>query len=71
MFGCHDLKQPDLRIVFVKYHVMLVGVINMNCLPSIPLSIFRFPLAPSEGHVVTTKDNEPQVIGPIPFEFMA
>jgi len=31
----------------------------------------RFPLAPSEGHVVTTKDNEPQVIGPIPFEFMA
>merc|ERR1712098_916613 len=31
----------------------------------------RFPDAPKEAHVVSTKDNEPQVLGPIPFEFMA
>merc|ERR1712130_281535 len=31
----------------------------------------RLPKAPKEGHLVSTKDNEPQVLGPIPFEFMA
>merc|ERR1711957_6483 len=31
----------------------------------------RFPDAPKEAHLVSTKDNEPQVLGPIPFEFMA
>merc|ERR1712060_943373 len=27
--------------------------------------------AAKEAHLVSTKDNEPQVLGPIPFEFMA
>merc|ERR1711999_17205 len=27
----------------------------------------RLPLAPKDAHVVSTKDNEPQVLGPIPF----
>merc|ERR1711944_161216 len=27
----------------------------------------RLPKAPKEGHLVSTKDNEPQVLGPIPF----
>jgi len=31
----------------------------------------RLPLAPKEAHIVSTEDNEPQVLGPIPFEFMA
>ena len=31
----------------------------------------RFPLAPKLAHMVSTADNEPQVLGPIPFEFMA
>merc|ERR1712142_788138 len=31
----------------------------------------RLPQAPKEAHLVSTKDNEPQVLGPIPFEFMA
>ena len=31
----------------------------------------RLPLAPKEAHLVSTKDNEPQILGPIPFEFMA
>ena len=31
----------------------------------------RLPKAPKEGHLVSTKDKEPQVLGPIPFEFMA
>merc|ERR1712107_33063 len=31
----------------------------------------RFPCEPRPGHVVSTKDNEPQVIGPIPYEFIA
>nr|ALS04777.1 60S ribosomal protein L21 [Pseudodiaptomus poplesia] len=31
----------------------------------------RFPFEPRPGHVVSTKDNEPQVIGPIPYEFIA
>merc|ERR1711994_717541 len=31
----------------------------------------RLPAPPKEAHLVSTKDNEPQVLGPIPFEFMA
>jgi large subunit ribosomal protein L21e len=31
----------------------------------------RLPLPPREAHIVSTKDNEPQTLGPIPFEFMA
>ena len=31
----------------------------------------RSPVEPKGAHVVSTKDNEPQVLGPIPFEFMA
>ncbi|XP_023324089.1 60S ribosomal protein L21 [Eurytemora carolleeae] len=31
----------------------------------------RFPLAPRPAHTVSTKDNQPQDIGPIPYEFMA
>eukprot|EP00088_Acartia_fossae_P034993 TRINITY_DN359_c0_g1_i3.p1 TRINITY_DN359_c0_g1~~TRINITY_DN359_c0_g1_i3.p1 ORF type:complete len:161 (+),score=58.24 TRINITY_DN359_c0_g1_i3:57-539(+) len=31
----------------------------------------RFPVGPRGGHVVSTKDNEPQTIGPVPYEFIA
>eukprot|EP00088_Acartia_fossae_P034996 TRINITY_DN359_c0_g2_i2.p1 TRINITY_DN359_c0_g2~~TRINITY_DN359_c0_g2_i2.p1 ORF type:complete len:161 (+),score=46.24 TRINITY_DN359_c0_g2_i2:29-511(+) len=31
----------------------------------------RAPVGPRPGHVVSTKDNEPQVIGPIAYEFIA
>ena len=31
----------------------------------------RLPAAPREAHVVSTKDNEPQFLAPIPYEFMA
>merc|ERR1712098_668083 len=31
----------------------------------------RAPVEPKGAHLVSTKDNEPQVLGPIPFEFMA
>ena len=31
----------------------------------------RFPVEPSKAHVVSTKDNEPQFLAPIPYEFMA
>eukprot|EP00088_Acartia_fossae_P034994 TRINITY_DN359_c0_g1_i4.p1 TRINITY_DN359_c0_g1~~TRINITY_DN359_c0_g1_i4.p1 ORF type:complete len:161 (+),score=46.95 TRINITY_DN359_c0_g1_i4:55-537(+) len=31
----------------------------------------RMPVGPRPGHVVETKNNEPQVIGPVPYEFIA
>merc|ERR1712048_1458482 len=31
----------------------------------------RFPVGPRGAHVVSTKDNEPQLLQPIPYEFMA
>merc|ERR1712095_180565 len=31
----------------------------------------RLPAAPREAHVVSTKDNAPQFLAPIPYEFMA
>nr|ALS04627.1 60S ribosomal protein L21 [Pseudodiaptomus poplesia] len=31
----------------------------------------RFPAQPREAHVVSTKDNVPQVLGPVPYEFIA
>ena len=31
----------------------------------------RFPAAPKTAHLVSTKDNEPQFLAPIPYEFMA
>ena len=31
----------------------------------------RFPVGPRTAHVVSTKDNEPQFLAPIPYEFMA
>ena len=31
----------------------------------------RLPAGPREAHVVSTKDNEPQFLAPIPYEFMA
>merc|ERR1712170_238386 len=31
----------------------------------------RYPVEPSKAHVVSTKDNEPQFLAPIPYEFMA
>jgi len=31
----------------------------------------RFPVGPKTAHVVSTKDNEPQFLAPIPYEFMA
>eukprot|EP00088_Acartia_fossae_P034995 TRINITY_DN359_c0_g2_i1.p1 TRINITY_DN359_c0_g2~~TRINITY_DN359_c0_g2_i1.p1 ORF type:complete len:162 (+),score=40.49 TRINITY_DN359_c0_g2_i1:29-514(+) len=31
----------------------------------------RFPAEPKTAHVVSTKDNEPQFLAPIPYEFMA
>jgi large subunit ribosomal protein L21e len=31
----------------------------------------RLPLPPREAHIVSTKDKEPQTLGPIPYEFMA
>ena len=34
-------------------------------------SLKRMPEGPRPGHLVSTKDNEPQFIGPIPYEFIA
>ena len=31
----------------------------------------RFPVEPKTAHMVSTKDNEPQFLAPIPYEFMA
>merc|ERR550525_1336560 len=31
----------------------------------------RFPAEPKTAHLVSTKDNEPQFLAPIPYEFMA
>ena len=31
----------------------------------------RFPAEPKKAHLVSTKDNQPQFLAPIPFEFMA
>jgi len=37
----------------------------------IEIACKRFPVGPRPGHVVSTKDNEPQTIGAIPYEFIA
>merc|ERR1712071_476170 len=37
----------------------------------IEIAFKRFPVGPRPGHVVSTKDNEPQTIGAIPYEFIA
>ena len=31
----------------------------------------RFPAEPKTAHLVSTKDNQPQFLAPIPYEFMA
>merc|ERR1712088_564878 len=31
----------------------------------------RFAAQPKEAHVVSTKDNEPVLLGPVPYEFIA
>merc|ERR1712105_418594 len=36
-----------------------------------PVVCKRFATQPKPAHVVSTKDNEPQQLGPIPYEFIA
>merc|ERR1739841_458622 len=36
-----------------------------------PVICKRFATQPKPAHVVSTKDNEPQQLGPIPYEFIA
>merc|ERR1719228_1383130 len=36
-----------------------------------PVICKRFAVQPKPAHVVSTKDNEPQQLGPIPYEFIA
>merc|ERR1712000_390990 len=31
----------------------------------------RIAVQPKDAHVVSTKDNEPQILGPVPYEFIA
>merc|ERR1719402_1936036 len=36
-----------------------------------PVVCKRFATQPKPAHIVSTKDNEPQQLGPIPYEFIA
>ena len=36
-----------------------------------PEGLKRKPLGPRPGHMVSTENNEPQLIGPVPYEFIA
>ncbi len=56
---------------WLKWHVAitdLTGVLSLWCWCL--LSCFQ-PAAPRPAHFVSTKNNEPQLLEPIPYEFMA
>ena len=63
-----EVRYRDLLILLPDY--LLILLIICSSPDPDPLSP-RLPAAPKEAHMVSTKDNEPQVLGPIPFEFMA